>query len=189
MGVTVPDLEHWVQDFSPGYLDTPEEDTLPRGASPDARNAEFARIEYGRSGQPRRATLKKRSGLRLLNPTVMDSQAKVDGLFEFRRTGAARELVAACNGKVKVFDYTDTFTQVGATAPFTAGRAARACFFRDNAIIHDGDAMQRYNGTALLALGFAAPTSATSANASVAPSCGGKPVLGSPGATVAAPST
>lgn len=164
MGFTSPQLEYRVQDFSPGFLDTPEEDTLPGGATPDARNADFDAVDYIR----RRATLKKRSGLRLQNPTAMDASAKVDGLFEFRRTPTTTPaLVAVCNGKVKVFDNIDTFTQVGATAPFTAGNSARVCFFRNNAFIHDGAAMQRYDGTALLDVGQIAPTSVTNMSAVV----------------------
>lgn len=172
MGFTSPDLTKWVDDFTPGFLDTPEEDTLPGGATPDARNADFARIEYGLSGRRRRATLKKRRGSRLLNPIVMDSQAKGDGIFEFRRTGSTQELVVVCNGKVRVFDNIDAFTQVGASAPFTAGKSARACFFKNNAILHDGTANRRYDGTSLLELGFAKPTSVTNMSA-VAPSGAG----------------
>lgn len=172
MSFTSPDLAEWVRDFTPGFLDTPEEDTLPGGATPDARNAELARVEYGLNGRPRRATLQKRHGARLVNPTVIDAEQKIDGLFEFRRTGATPQLVAICNGKVFVFDNINAFTQVGASAPFTAGKSARACFFKSNAILHDGAANRRYDGTSLLDLGFAKPTSVTNMSA-VAPSGAG----------------
>lgn len=165
MGYASPNLEYRVRDFSPGFLDTPEEDTLPGGATPDARNADFDAVDYAR----RRATLKKRAGIRLQNPTAMDAAAKVDGLFEFRRTPTtAPVLIAVCNGKVKVYDNIDTFVQVGATAPFTPGNAARATSFRNNAFIHDGAAFKRYNGTDLLDPGQIAPTSVTNMSA-VAP--------------------
>lgn len=168
MGFTTPQLEHWARDFSAGFLDTPEEDTLAPGATPDARNGDLTRIQYGLNDQARRANIRKRRGSRLLNPVAMDPAAKVDGLFEFRRASAAQQLVAVCNGKVKVFDNIDTFAQVGATAPFTAGAAARVCLHKSNAFIFDGIAMKRYDGTSLLEVGFAKPTSVTNMTA-VAP--------------------
>jgi hypothetical protein len=103
--------------------------------------------------------------MRLVNPTVTVASAKTDGLFEFRRSSAAGELVKVMDGKVWVYNGTTAFVQVGATAPFTAGRAARAEFFRDNAFIHDGDAMRRYNGTALFSIGQVAPTAVTNMTA------------------------
>jgi hypothetical protein len=170
MSAEKPDYRLMIRDWSPGYLDTPEEDTLPPGATPDAKNAWFVNINPANAEAG--AKLAKRPGSRMLNPTVMDASAKVDGLFEFRRSGASRELVAVCNGKVKVFDDVDTFVQVGVTAPFTPGNLAHARFHRDMAYIFDGTALQRYDGATLSDVGQAAPTAATNMSA-VAPSGAG----------------
>jgi len=158
-------MEYRVRDFSPGFLDTPEEDMLPGGATPDARNEDFDTFDF----RTKRATVKKRGGLMLMNPVAMDAGATVDGLFEFRQLPTTTPvLLAICNGKLKVFDNIDTFTQVGATAPFTPGNTARAEFFANNAFLCDGTAFLRYNGTDLVDVGQVKPTSATNISA-VAP--------------------
>lgn len=158
MGMTTPNLRIWVKDFSPGLLSTPESDRIPIGATPDAFNADFDKVDLV-AGQ---ATLKKRAGSQCINPTTMSAGKKVDGLFEFRRTTTAtRLLLAVCNGALEQFDNVDTFNAVTGGGGFTAGDSARACFFRNNAFIHDGTQMKRYDGTTVFNVGFAAPTSAT----------------------------
>jgi hypothetical protein len=170
MSFDKPDLRIFIRDWSPGYLDVPEEDTLPAGATPDAANGWLINISPG--GGKRSAVLAKRPGDRLINPTAMAAGASVDGLFEFRRAGQPRELLGVCDGKLFVYDDVDTFTQVGATSPFTAGTPTRALFHRDSAYLFDGTVNRRYDGTALSTLGQVAPTSVTNMTA-VAPSGAG----------------
>jgi hypothetical protein len=56
-------------------------------------------------------------------------------------------------------------TAVVGGAGFTAGNAARAAFFKNNALIHDGGQNKRYDGTTVFDLGFVKPTSATNITA------------------------
>lgn len=156
MSYARPDLRPWTNDFSAGFLDTPQPDYLPVGTVVAGANAEFASVDPGR-----RAVLQKRRGSTLIAPTSMGLNRKVDGLFDYRRPLATPQLVAVCDGKVFAFDNVDTFDQVGATAPFTAGRPARACQHRAFLFLHDGTAQQRYDGTDLHAVGLAAPSSLT----------------------------
>lgn len=158
MSYPLPDFPYGTRDFSAGYLDTPEPDTLPPGATPDAANGELGSVQVG--GQMR-ATLKKRRGHRLVTPGAMVAGVPVDGLKEFTRAGQPNTLVAACDGAVWTFDNVNACAQVGTTAPFTAGNAVRFCTFKQQLYLVDGTANQRYNGTALFAVGFAAPTGVT----------------------------
>lgn len=171
MGMTIPGLREWCSDFSPGLLDTPESDRIPMGATPDAYNAEFDRVYFTEDGQ-RRATMRKRRGSRLINPTAITASTKVDNGFEFRRIGSANKMLTVCNGALSQFDDIDTFTAVVGGGGFTAGNTARACFFRSNAFIFDGALMKRYDGTTVYDVGFVKPTSVTNMTA-VAPSGAG----------------
>lgn len=171
MGMTTPEMRLWCKDFSFGLLDTPESDSLPIGATPDAYNAEFDKVYFTESGQ-RRATLRKRRGSRLINPTAMSAGKKVDGGFEFRRIGNASKLLTVCDGALYQYDDIDTFNAVVGGSGFTAGNAARACFFRSNAFIFDGAQMKRYDGTTVFDVGFVRPSSVTNMTAA-APSGAG----------------
>lgn len=161
MSMDRPAFERFIRDWSPGFLDVPEEDTLPPGATPDAKNEWF--VNRNIDGRDR-AKLGKRPGMRLVNPTAT-ANAKIDALFEFRRTGA-RELIKVINGRIAVFDGVNNFAFIAGT-PFTAGNTARATFFRDNAFIHDGTAQKRFDGTTLFDVGQIAPTSVTNMTAAV----------------------
>lgn len=164
-----PGYSQFIDNFAAGYLDVPEPDTLPPGATPSARNGWMVNIHPATQS----AKLAKRPGERLLNPTTIAAAKKVDGLFEFRMSSGSRELLAVCDGKVWTFDGTDTFDQVDSpAAPFTAGNTARAEFFNDQAFIFDGAAQKRTDGTDLFDVGQVAPTSVTSMTA-VAPSGAG----------------
>ena len=171
MSAENPSLREWCWDFSPGLLDTPESDRLPNGATPDAYNAEFDKVYFTETGE-RRATMRKRRGARLINPTTMSSGAKVDGLFEFRRVASASKLLAVCNGALYQHDDIDAFAAVSGGTGFTAGRTARATFFRSNAFVHDGAQMKRYDGTTVFDVGFVKPSSVTDMTV-VAPSGAG----------------
>lgn len=171
MGMTTPALRLWCDDFSTGLLDTPESNRIPLGGTPDAYNAEFDKVYIGADGG-RSATLRKRRGCRLVNPTTMSASAKVDGLFEFRRIGTAGKLLAMCNGALYQFNDIDTFAAVTGGSGFTAGNTARACFFRSNAFIFDGAQQKRYNGTTVYDVGFVKPSSVTAMNAVAASGTG-----------------
>lgn len=168
MGMTVPQLREWVKDFAPGLLDAPESDRIPLGATTDAANADFDKVDM----RNRTATMKKRAGSRLLTPTTVDAGKKWDGLFEFRRAGMTPKLLGVCNGALYQFDDLETMAAVSGGTGFTAGNSARACFFRSNAIVFDGAQNKRYDGTTVYDLGFVKPTAATNMSA-VAPSGAG----------------
>lgn len=145
-----------VEDFSGGLRSGPEPNRIPLGSSPEAQNAWFTDVSLV---DPRRVTMGRRPGTRLLNPTTLSASKTVDGLFDYRRFSTNPVLLAVCNGQLSTWDGVDTFTAVGA-AVWTAGRPARGTFFRENLFIVDGTAGRRYNGTALFAIGQIAPTAA-----------------------------
>lgn len=142
------------EDFSPGYRDGHEPNRLPNGATPDGENAWF----YSVSQEPVRVTMGRRPGTRLLNPTPISAGKRVDGLFNFQRSGADPVMLAVCNGRLSSFDGVDTFVDIG--GGWTGGNPARSAQFKDNIFIADGTAMQRYDGTSLKGVSTAAPTSA-----------------------------
>lgn len=160
MSYAQPALSFGTRDFSPGFMDTPESDTLPAGASPDAKNCLLVSVELAAQTGKSRAVIRKRLGARLLNPVSIDNKTvSIDGVFEFLRdTGAAGELLAVSNGAVSKFDGIDTFTLIGGVG-LTAGNPVRMLPFRNNAFLSDGLANLRYNGTTCLGVGFIAPTS------------------------------
>ncbi len=161
MSTVQPSAAVWMRDFSPGYLDSPESDTIPHGATPDARNEEFTSIQ--RDGG-RRAIIRKRRGSRLLNPVVTATQAKGDGLFEFRRINSAGTLLAMFAGSLYAFDDVDTFTSVG--SGWTALASARLLMFKNQGYLTDGTYQRRYDGTSLWTIGFPKPSSVTDMTAS-----------------------
>jgi hypothetical protein len=145
------------RDFSEGFLDTPESDTLDPGASPDAKNCLLVSVE---NQTKRRAVIRRDAGALLLNPTAIAAQKSVDGLFEFLRENANGQLVAACNGALYAFDNVNTFAAITGGTGFTPGSPVRMSVFRNNAVFVDGNQNLRYNGTQCFPLGFAAPTGA-----------------------------
>lgn len=160
MSYARPALSFGSRDFSPGFFDTPEADTLPPGATPDAKNCLLLSVELAAQTGSGRAVLRKRLGSRLLNPTVIASAKAVD-IFEFLRdTGAAGELLAVCNGSAYKFDGTNTFNAISGGTGFTVGNAVRMLPFRNNAFLSDGIQNLRYDGTSAKPVGFIAPTAA-----------------------------
>lgn len=153
MSVTNPDVDVEVSSFAPGYLDTPEEDTLVPGAMPDGKNWILTHLE---AQDQIRARLRKRPGNRLLTPANL--LGRYDGLFTFEREGSSSELLAVANGELRKFDNVDTLTLIG--SGFTPGNAARFLPFKDEVFVSDGTVNKRYNGTSLLGVGFAKPTAA-----------------------------
>jgi hypothetical protein len=150
-----PHLELGTKDFAAGFLDSPETNALPPGATPDAANCFFDRIGGG-------ASLKKRNGHRLLNPTAISAGDRIDGLTEFTRPGYPSELIAVCNGiAYKWVSGSSSFVALTGGTGFTPGNRVGFAVFRTQLYIYDGTHQLRYNGTACLPVGFIAPTSAT----------------------------
>lgn len=155
MSFATPALSLFNRDFSGGFLDTPEADALPPGASPDAKNCLFAHI----SEDPLRVTLKKRDGHRLVTPTAISLAASVDGMAEYRRVGANQVLLAGCNGSVSQFDNASSFTSI--VGGFTAGNPMRFAFQKGQCIVMDGALMKRIDSALTsYTVGFLAPTAA-----------------------------
>lgn len=151
-----PDYGLWCENFAPGFLDTPAPDSLPIGATPDARNAWFQSVDaLGITGQ-RSALMGKRPGMRLVNPTAIASGKPVD-LFEFRRVGG-RDLLAICDGALYKWDGASSFGASLASG-WTSGNTARALVSRGNCYLYDGAYMRRFDGTNVLEVGSAAPSS------------------------------
>jgi len=152
MSVRVPDGEIWCRNFAPGFMDSPESDTLPRGATPDARNAYFYNVQI--DGQ-QRAVMGRRRGCRLINATPLTAETPVD-IFEWRRGSATPSLLAVCNGELWTVDPT-TLTTTSIGTHWTPGRTARICPFKNDAFIFDGAVQKRYDGTTVYDVGSAAP--------------------------------
>ncbi|MGE3278031.1 MAG: hypothetical protein AB7O67_23210 [Vicinamibacterales bacterium] len=155
-----PEAQLWANDFTPGYLDSPEADTLPLGATPDAKNAFLYAIDVDR----RRAVMGKRPGTRLITPTALASETCIDALFEWRRSGAGPSLLAMCGGELFEVDaVAGTSSSIG--TGWTAGNPARLTPFKNDAFVYDGDYMRRWDGTTLYEVGGAAPTGVTNMSA------------------------
>lgn len=161
MSYNQPALKFASRDFSGGYLDTPEADTLPPSSSPDAKNCLLMSLERADDTGKGRAVLRKRLGCALVNPAAIALGKTIDGLFEYvRETTSAGEMLAVCNGALSKFDNVNAFAAVTNGGGFTAGNAARFAIFRNNALVCDGSQNLRYDGTQGYPMGFVAPTSA-----------------------------
>jgi hypothetical protein len=103
-----PELDYLVRTFHHGYQDSPQPDTLPPGATPDAKNCLFAGLQlsqhaYPVGSVPPRATLQKRTGARLLTSAALAAGHGFDGLCEFRKVGqTSGRVVAVLNGKAGI---------------------------------------------------------------------------------------
>lgn len=157
MSELLPDIVMEAQDFSPGFMDTPQPDTLPPGATPDAKNAVFINVEVA---DQTRVTMRRRKGCFLTNPTAISSAKSIDGAWEFTREGGAGELIVMCNGALYKWDGATTYTALTDGGGFTAGTTARAFKYKNNLHVSDGVVQKRYDGTACYAIGFLAPTAA-----------------------------
>ncbi len=168
MSFTNPELTLGTRDFSPGFLDTPEPDTLPPGASPDAKNAFFYGVEAG--PEQRRARMGRRRGCRLVNPSAIASTKKIDGLWEFRRESSAGQLLAACNGAWYAFDEINAFAALAGATGYNAGASARISpTFKNQTVLHDGSNQQIYDGSSVRGIGFSKPTGLTNMSAAAGP--------------------
>jgi hypothetical protein len=163
---TTPGLDLYVRDFSAGYLDTPEPDVLPPGATPDAANALFARILQG--GDSNSVSMKKREGFRLVTPTAMSLGARVDGMEMYQAAGQNNVLLAGCDGTLYQFNNIDTMINV--VSGFTAGNPLCFAFMNGQCIVTDGTFMQRIDSTlTAYDIGQIAPTGASTLSAVAGP--------------------
>lgn len=156
MSFQQPDFSLGARDFSRGWMDTPERDTMHPGATPDARNAWLRSIEADAEG--RRATMAKRLGARLIALATMSAGKKVDGAWEFVREAATQALIVCCDGAWYRFDDINAFNAISSATGYTAGNPARVVLFKNQALLHDGAKMQLYDGTTVRAVGFSKPT-------------------------------
>lgn len=163
MSLVRPDATYKVESFAPGFLDTPEVDALPPGATPDAKNCFFTHASVDSQGV-READLAKRPGSRMLTPVPLVAQTRFDGLLDFRLPGQSwGQLLGVLDGKVYTWNNNDAFTRIGLTTPFTAGVQAGFLIFRNLAFVMDGTSVRCWDGIAgsdLFAFGQAAPTAA-----------------------------
>jgi hypothetical protein len=168
MSLQTPELDYLVRTFHHGYQDSPQPDTLPPGATPDAKNCLFAGLQlsqhaYPVGSVPPRATLQKRTGARLLTSAALAAGHGFDGLYEFRKVGqTSGTLIGVTNGAAYYWTGV-AWVQIGATAPFTVG--ARVFFFtyRNLVFITDGAVTRVWDGvlgTDLFTSGQVAPTGA-----------------------------
>jgi hypothetical protein len=157
MSFTQPGLDLYVRDFSAGYLDTPEPDVLPPGATPDAANTLFSRILA--AGEASRVSIKKRDGHKLVTPSAMALGQPVDGMTMYQRAGSANVLLAGCGGTLYQWNNVDTMSSV--VSGFTGGKPMRFVFMRGHVIVTDGTFMRRIDSTlTAYPIGQAAPTGA-----------------------------
>lgn len=155
-----PNFSDYVRDFSFGFMDSVETDTMPLGATPDARNWFLAPVMEARDGGEtgRRAVLRKRKAAESLSPVPMASEQTVDLLFWFVPENGSAQLLAACNAVLYRYDTSNqVFVSVGALTGFLPGTPIFALQFKDNVLLTDGHAMLRYTGSALLPMGLTAP--------------------------------
>jgi hypothetical protein len=161
MSLLDPEFDYLVRSFAPGFMDSPEPDTLPKGATPDAKNCLFGSQQ--RESQAR-ATLEKRNGARLMTPAQVVAGKGFDGLFEFRKLGqSSGRLVAVVDGKVWYWDGATAFVQIGVTAPFVSGTKVQFAAQRNLLFIMDGSTTRVWDGVIgadLFTPGEVAPTSA-----------------------------
>lgn len=169
MSFVAPSLDYLIDSFHPGFMDSPEPDSIPKGGTPDAKNCLFAGVQL----EPPRATLKKREGARLLTTSAVVAGHGFDGLFEFRKVGETTgRLVAAIDGKVYRWDGVGTFIQIGVTAPFISGTKATFHVERNLLFIMDGSTTRVWDGVIgndLFTPGQVAPTSAAALTTSAGP--------------------
>lgn len=161
MSTTQPEKAALIRDFTDGFLDSPESDTLPLGATPDAKNAFLYNVDLVR----RRAVMGRRPGSRMVLPTAAHAAMPWDGLFEWPHTGT-QDLLGVINGELFRLDVVaQTATSIG--TGWTANNPARLTPFRGDAFVYDGTYQRRYDGTTLFEVGSAAPSIITNMSAGV----------------------
>lgn len=159
MSFTSPRLLAEIHSFARGYLDSPEQDSVPLGALVEGRNSVLARLGEIEGGGVR-AILVKRDGSRLLNPTAIAAGKRVE-LREFTRDDDDSVLVAVCDGAAYAWDGA-AFNAITTGTGFTSDTPVSFAQLQNNLVITDGTAQKRYDGTSCKAIGqartVAAPT-------------------------------
>lgn len=162
-----PSAKAGTEDFSAGYVDAAEDDTIPTGASTNARNAVLTKVEVLPNGS-RRAIMGKRAGSRLLATAVLSAGKAVD-LVSFRRETADPVLLACCNGAWYTYDEALTsYAAISGATGFT-GEAGRMVSYRNQAWLFDGVAQKLWDGTTVRSAGFARPSSVTALTTAAGP--------------------
>ena len=143
MSYNEPGVRLDVRNFSPGFLDTPEKDTLPPGATPDAKNAFFSHLSF--DGGPN-ATMAKRPGTRLLMAAALAAGKRVDALHDYRREHANPMLLACCNGQVYYYDDVSLFLPITGFSGFASPGKVRFVTHKNMVFAMDGFIMRRWIG-------------------------------------------
>lgn len=170
MSLITPELDYLVDNFAPGYMDSPEPQRVPKGATPDAKNCLFSKLQLS---PERTANIKKREGARLLTTSAVVAGQGFDGLYEFRKVGqTSGRLVGVVGGKVYYWDNVSAFVQIGATAPFLVGTKVVFHVQRNLLFIMDGTSTRAWDGILaadLFTPGEVAPTGAPALTTSAGP--------------------
>jgi hypothetical protein len=155
-------------DFSPGFVDAPETDSIPDGATGDARNAMLLKVERLPNGQ-QRAIMGKRRGCRVLNATPLSAGAPVD-LYTWRRETDAISgtLLARCGGAWSEYNDDGTFSAIAGATGFT-GDTGRVQTFNRDAWLYDGVSSKLWDGVTLRDVGFVRPTGSTALGVTAGP--------------------
>lgn len=159
MSFQAPELEIEIESFAAGFMDSVEEDSIPRGGTPDAKNSLLFNVQLEGERGPR-AVIRRRKGCRLVNPSAIASQKSVDGATWFQRENGSDELIVVCNGTAYKYDGGTGFTALTNGTGFTPANRVTFSTFKNNLMIMDGVQNLRYDGTACYPIGFAAPTAA-----------------------------
>lgn len=167
MSFIAPALSIGTRSFAPGFLDTPESDTLPDGAMVDGRNAWFHSVDL--DGSRRRATSGKRPGSRLLTPTGAGVTLRCDGLVNFTQEANPSQLIGAWGGGWYRWDEFDALVAIPTATGYVAGNPARAELFKNQAFLYDGSKQQLYDGLSARDVGFVKPTGVTAMTAGASP--------------------
>jgi hypothetical protein len=157
MSFTAPELSFVVESFAAGWMDSPEQDSLALGATPDGKNGVFFSVQ---TDDTPRVVLRRRKGCRLINPIAIASGKAIDGGTEFVREAGTSEQIVVCNGTAYAWDGATGYTALTGGTGFTAGNRVHTLQFKDNLFLMDGVQHLRYDGTSCKAVGFIAPTAA-----------------------------
>lgn len=164
MSLPSPTLKAKIATFAAGFLDSPEQDSVPLGAQVDGKNGFLSQIGPAQGGGVR-AILRKRDGCQLLNSTAIASGKKVE-IREYTRDDDDSVLVAVCNGVAYAWDGA-TFNAISGGTGFTSEAPVRFEQLQNNLVITDGTKQLRFDGTSCKDIGqtrtTTAPTLATGA--------------------------
>lgn len=154
MSLFAPELTYDVQNWAPGFLDSPDASQMPKGSTPSAANCLWTSLTPDGN-----CTLSKRTGAALVTPSCLSVDKRIDNLFEFSREGFASQLLAVCDGALKKWDGVNTFPLI-ANLGMASGSLVQFMAFRRLVLIMNGALQKCYDGLTVFGVGFAAPTAA-----------------------------